>query len=557
MNAAVYLGMTDTGRNSDAASVERALRESEERYRAFIANSAEGIWRVELDRPIPVDMPVDEQVELLFDLGVIAECNDAGARMYGFEHGDEIVGARLDEFLLRTEPANHEYLRAFVASGYRMADAESAEEDREGRRKYFVNNLVGVVEDSMLLRAWGTQRDITERKRVEAERDELLAREREAREEAQRASRLKDEFLATVSHELRTPLTAVLGWARLLRLGGFDAERQAAAIETIERNARAQAQLIEDLLDVSRIVTGKLSPQLDRVEAASFVCSAIESVRPTAEAKQLTLAATIAPGTIAVLGDAGRLEQVVWNLLSNAIKFTPDGGRIDVRLGLVDGEVEVAVRDTGVGISHEFLPHVFERFRQADATISREHSGLGLGLAIVQHVVELHRGRVRAESEGIGCGATFVVRLPAASSELAASADEAGRDAWRLDGIRVLVVDDSEDAREMLSVALARSGAEVATAASTAEALAALAARRPDVVVADLAMAGEDGFALARRLRALPPELGGATPAIAVTAYVLTDDRVRVLEAGFQSLVTKPLVPERIVEAVAGLVGRA
>ncbi|HYG81954.1 MAG TPA: PAS domain S-box protein [Pyrinomonadaceae bacterium] len=390
----------------------RELRESEERYRAFVRNSSEAIWRFELEVPVPVDLPVDEQIELYYRHGYLAECNDAMAEMYGFASAEEIVGARFGDLLVRDDPKNVKFLRAFIESGYRMTEAESREVDREGRPKYFLNNLVGIIEGGMLLRAWGTQRDITQRQLAEEERAALLLRERAARREAEDANRLKDEFLATLSHELRTPLTAMLGWTKMLRMMDLDEATAAHALETIERNAQAQAQLVEDLLDVSRIITGKLRLEVSPTELVPVVQAAMDAVRPAAAAKSIELRTALDPAAGPVSGDPARLQQVAWNLISNAVKFTARGGRVEVRLERADSHVEFTVSDTGQGIAPEFLPYVFDRFRQADGSTTRMHGGLGLGLAIVRHLVELHGGTVRAESAGAGHGATFKVQLP-------------------------------------------------------------------------------------------------------------------------------------------------
>jgi PAS domain S-box-containing protein len=385
--------------------------------------------------------------------------------------------------------------------------------------------------------------------------------------EAREANRLKDEFLATVSHELRTPLTAILGWAHMLRTGQFDGQSTASAFETIERNARAQAQLIEDLLDVSRIITGKLRIDVRPLDPNSFIEAAVEAVRPAAEAKGVRLQKVIDTGLATVSGDPVRLQQVVWNLLSNAIKFTPRGGRVQVRLERVDSHIEIAVSDTGHGIDPGFLPHVFDRFRQADGTTTRHHGGLGLGLAIVRHLVELHGGTVKAESPGESQGATFTVLLPVAPV-YAPGVDEArvhpaARDTLpafecrdRLDGLRVLVVDDEQDTREMLKAGLGQCGAEVTAAGSAAEAISEVRLSPPDVLISDIGMPEEDGYELMRQVRALPAGQGGKVPAIALTAYARTEDRLQALRAGYQMHVTKPVELAELAAVVASLAKR-
>jgi PAS domain S-box-containing protein len=385
--------------------------------------------------------------------------------------------------------------------------------------------------------------------------------------DAQESNRLKDEFLATVSHELRTPLTAVLGWAHMLRAGKLDGERETLALEAIERNARSQAQLIDDLLDVSRIITGKLRLDVRQVDPGSFIESAIEAVRPAAEAKEIRIQKVMDTGVVSVAGDPARLQQVVWNLLSNAIKFTPKGGRVQVRLERVNSHVEITVSDTGVGIKPEFLEHAFERFRQADQTTTRDHGGLGLGLAIVRHLVELHGGTAVAESPGEGQGATFIVKLPIVpvyqKENLAERVHPAARDTLptyecpdRLDGLKVLVVDDEPDTRELLKVGIGQCGAEVKTASSVQEALEAIEQERPDLLISDIGMPVEDGYDLIRRVRALPHESGGSVPAIALTAYARTEDRMRALRAGYQMHVPKPVEMAELVTVAASLVRR-
>ena len=407
-------------------------------------------------------------------------------------------------------------------------------------------------------------------KRARAEAEQSAAEKERLYREAQESNRLKDEFLATVSHELRTPLTAVLGWTHLLRDGRLDEKAAVHALETVERNAHAQQQLIEDLLDVSRVITGKLRLDVRRVAPASFIEAAIEAVLPAAEAKGIVLEKSLPPDAAAISGDPARLQQVVWNLLSNAIKFTPPGGRVRVRLGSAGSHVEIFVSDTGDGIKPEFLPYVFDRFRQEDGTTSRRYGGLGLGLAIVRHLVELHGGTVRAESAGEGRGATFAVRLPlvaAQESEGGDTAEAAARppavDARRavewpdkLDGLRVLVVDDEPDTLDLIKALLAQCGAEVATARSSAEALGHFAEAAPDVLISDIGMPGEDGYELIRRVRELPPERGGRTPAVALTAYARAADRLRVLRSGYQMHVAKPVELAELVAVVANVVGR-
>ncbi|HXE79117.1 MAG TPA: CHASE domain-containing protein [Vicinamibacterales bacterium] len=381
-------------------------------------------------------------------------------------------------------------------------------------------------------------------------------------EELKVASRAKDEFLATLSHELRTPLNAILGWTRMLRLGHLDEEKRTTALEVIERNARAQVQLIEDLLDVSRIITGKLRLEMRTVAVNPIIEEAINTVRPSVEAKGVKLVWRTDPDVGLILAAPDRLQQIIWNLLSNAIKFTPSGGLVELRASRSGDVVRLVVRDTGVGINPAFLPHVFERFRQADSTTTRSHSGVGLGLAIVRHLVELHGGTISASSEGEGKGATFTVTFPSrkapggtepAGEPLAPDAVQLGRP---LEGLRVLVVDDEEDSRELTAHALAAHGARVETAGSVRQAIDLLQQRTIDVVVTDLAMPNQDGFSLMQNLRALGSPRLRFVPVIAVTAYARPEDRERVMAEGFQGFLPKPVEFDRLAVMVAHLAGR-
>jgi CheY-like chemotaxis protein len=412
-------------------------------------------------------------------------------------------------------------------------------------------------------------RDITERKRAEEERAQLLVREQAARAQAEAANRTKDEFLSIVSHELRTPLAAILLWAELLRAGNLDEDTIAQAVEIIERNAKSQSQLIEDLLDISRIITGNLRLNVQLVELVPVIQAVVDTLRLAAAAKGIQLQTVINPSVGPVLGDAPRLQQIVSNLLSNAIKFTPNGGRVEIRLECRDSQAWIIVSDTGRGISSEFLPYVFERFRQANSTTARSQGGLGLGLAIVRHLVELHGGSVHAESPGEGQGATFTVTLPLAAIPRKTSdrerVDPNIRDSNlfeslpRLDGLRVLIVDDEADMREVIATVLKKCGAEVTAVASAREAHEAIAGdesgRRPDVLLCDIGMPGEDGYTLLRQVRALEAEKG-RIPAAALTAYAREEERMQALLAGFQLHVPKPVNPAELVAVVANLAGR-
>jgi signal transduction histidine kinase/DNA-binding response OmpR family regulator len=384
--------------------------------------------------------------------------------------------------------------------------------------------------------------------------------------QAQEASRLKDEFLATLSHELRTPMNAIMGWAQLLREGKLDAATTARAVLTIDRNARVQTQLISDILDVSRIVSGKLRLDVRPVELVRAVEAALDTIRPAAEARDIELQTALDAGTGVVSGDVDRLQQVVWNLLSNAIKFTPHGGRVSVAVVRLESHVQMTVQDTGIGIERDFLPHVFERFRQGDSSSTRPHGGLGLGLALVRDLVELHGGTVQAASAGRDRGSIFTVKLPAMGAvrppapDLRPAAPESttlAALAGTLNGVNVLLVDDEADARDLFKAVLEGSGARVTAVGSGAEAFSSFTTSPPDVVVSDIEMPEENGYDLIRRLRGLPAERGGSIPAAALTAYARAEDRLQALRAGFQHHVSKPVQPAELVAVVASLIRRS
>ncbi len=408
------------------------------------------------------------------------------------------------------------------------------------------------------------QAEIAERRRAEADREQILAREQQARAEAEMANRTKDEFLATLSHELRTPLNAMFGWVHLLRTGKLDAATVERGLEVLDRNTRAQAQLIDDLLDMSRIVTGKLRLEVRPTELAPVVQAALDAIRPAAEARGVRLSAALSPDAGPVSGDPTRLQQVVWNLLANAVKFTPRDGWVEVRLERAGTQVQVEVRDSGQGVKAEMLPHLFERFFQADSTSTRTHGGLGLGLAIVRHLVELHGGTASAHSAGEGQGATFTVRLPVLAVRMGPSSPErpGPQAAWKpapgagIRGLRVLVVDDEADAREMLALVLAQGGALVTAVGSVREALDALEAGQPDVLVSDVDMPEEGGYALIQQVRARSRERGGQVPAVALTAHARAEDRTRILAAGFQMHAPKPIDPDELAAVIQSLANR-
>lgn len=412
----------------------------------------------------------------------------------------------------------------------------------------------------------GVTIDTTNRKRQEVERERLLASERIARAEAERANATKDEFLATLSHELRTPLNSILGWTQLLRRSPALAEDVRQGLENIENSGRMQARLVEDLLDMSRIIAGKLRLNVRRVALSEVIEAALESLRPAMEAKAIQLRKLLAMGGV-INGDAQRLQQIVWNLLSNAIKFTPRGGQVEALLERADTQVEIRISDTGQGVKKEFLSYIFDRFRQADSSTTRKHGGLGLGLAIVKHLTELHGGTVRAQSEGEGQGATFIVTLPLApvcetrAADLPPSAPilalSPGRERPSLAGVKVLVVDDDPDACAILRRLLEESQAEVAIALSAAEALRMFESVRPHILVSDIGMPEQDGYELVRKIRALPSASGGLTPAVALTAFARAEDRIRALEAGYQTHVSKPVEPIEFLTVIDSLATRA
>jgi signal transduction histidine kinase len=393
-----------------------------------------------------------------------------------------------------------------------------------------------------------------------------LARHRELvrrQAESESANRMKDEFLATLSHELRTPLNAILGWTQMLLAGTLGKAEAQRALQTIERNARAQNELIKDVLDVSRIISGKLRLELVPLDLRPIVEAAIDTVRPTVDAKGLELEPKFDIATCHVAGDQERIQQIVWNLLTNAIKFTPKGGRVEVRLERAGSSAAVVVSDNGHGIDSDFLPFVFDRFRQSDGSSTRAHGGLGLGLAIVRHLVDLHGGTIKAESPGVGRGATFTARFPIISvlrdTGDGADVDDRARlkealDTRPLTGVRMVVVDDDRDARELLSAVLAAGGAAAVMTSSVAEALRAVQQTRPHVILSDVEMPDEDGYDLITQLRALAPDEGGDTPAAALTAYARPQDRMKLLKSGFQTHISKPVQPAELITVIASLI---
>ena len=426
-----------------------------------------------------------------------------------------------------------------------------------------------ILNDSSLinmLEAIGSEiGQFVQRKRVEAERESLLVREKSLRQQAERASRLKDEFLATVSHELRTPLNSILGWGQILNTAKLNDDERRTALETIYRNARSQSQLIDDLLDTSRLITGNLHLHLSPTDVVPTIQNAIDVVRPAAEAKSISVETHFTSDIESITCDAQRLQQMVWNLLTNAVKFTPDNGRIDIGYERVDNNVRITVSDTGHGIAADFLPLVFDRFRQADSSSTRTHHGLGLGLAIVRHLTELHGGRVSVNSEGLGKGSLFAISLPITLAVV--NDGQAPRKALNghrprkpvkreLEGLRISIVDDDTDACNLLRFSLEMSGAEVRTSSSVADALESLRNWRPDLLLTDINMPGEDGYSLIRKLRSLEPEQGSEIPAIALTAMARSEDSEQAISAGFQMHIAKPVDIDELAEAIVGLAGK-
>jgi PAS domain S-box-containing protein len=495
--------------------------------------------------------------------GEIHYCNRVWREYAGPEAGVSFFGAVPEEELSSVEAAWTAAIR-----GGRGFEREQRLRRHDGEVRWHLCRVVPERDEHGAIVGWiATATDIHHKKRVEEAHAALLLREQEARAQLEEANRSKDEFLATVSHELRTPLNAILGWTRMVRTGAIgDAEKVQRALETIERNARAQTQLVEDILDVSRIIAGKLRVQVRHIDLRSVILGAVDAVRPAAEAKQVEVSLELRDDASDFHGDPDRIQQVVWNLLSNAIKFTPGKGRVAVELQRVSGHVEIAVSDSGIGIASDFLPHVFDRFRQADSSSTRMQGGLGLGLAIVRHLVEVHGGTVGAESGGEGKGARFTVRLPvrpvqAEPAAVAPAADAAGSgpaapaEPVSLAGLRVLVVDDDADARELVRVVLGNSGAEVSSASTADEAMQLLTRQVPDVLVSDIGLPGEDGYGLIRRLRGQPQT--ARLPALALTAYASIVDQDRALEAGFQRHLAKPVDPSELVKAIASVVADA
>ncbi|MBD2060317.1 response regulator [Oculatella sp. FACHB-28] len=440
-----------------------------------------------------------------------------------------------------------------------LGQMEVVEESPDGIRTFLGMKVPYRNEAGEVIGLIGISNDITDRVQLERDRERILQQEQAARETAENANRIKDEFLAVLSHELRSPLNPILGWTRLLQNGKLDAARQHEALATIERNAKLQTQLIDDLLDISRIMQGKLSLTVTPVSLTFVITAAVETVRLSAEAKNIQILLDLPTAIAPVSGDAARLQQVVWNLLTNAVKFTSSGGKVTVELRQLDHFAQIRVTDTGKGIDPQFLPHVFEYFRQADATTTRKFGGLGLGLAIVKQIVEMHGGTVWAESEGENRGAIFTVQLPL-SSQAPLRDSDASRDNFTteaaLSDLQILLVEDETDTREFQTFLLEQNGAKVTAVASGTEALQVLDQFIPDVMISDVGMAEMDGYMLMQQIRSRPPEIGGRIPAIALTAYARDFDQQKALQAGFQTHLSKPVEPEALVQAIICLCER-
>ncbi|MEA5625912.1 PAS domain-containing protein [Nostoc sp. UHCC 0251] len=521
---------------TERKKTELLLQESEARLKLAYKATRSGVWDWDITRN---SAHVSEEYCNLFGLDPTTE--EVSFELWlSLVYPDDRTSA--NEIVSRTIQQQQEYYetdyRILHPNGIRWLAA---------RAKVFYDAAGNAV------RMLGNVQDINDRKQAEIERDRLFQLEQAARTEAERANRIKDEFLAVLSHELRSPLNPILGWTKLLQTRKFSETKTAEALATIERNAKLQTQLIDDLLDVAKILRGKLSIDASPVNLAFVIESAIDTVRTAAVAKSILLHPVL-PNIGQVSGDSNRLQQIVWNLLSNAIKFTPKGGRVEIRLQQLDNQAEIIVSDTGKGINPEFLPYIFESFRQEDVSVTRKYGGLGLGLAIVRQLVEAHGGTITADSAGVGFGATFTVQLPLLNVEPEIKqTDKLPQPALELTGIKVLTVDDDADARELLTVLLTEYGATVLTVASAAEVLVNLESFQPDVLVSDIGMPEVDGYSLIQQIRALTAQKGGEIPAIALTAYARIEDSQRAITSGYQRHVTKPLDPEELVQAVVAL----
>lgn len=492
--------------------------------------------------------------------GIVTSWNKAAEDLFGYT-SEEMVGQPISLLIPFDHPDEEPQILARIRRGERIAHYET-QRIRKGGEVIDVSLTVSPIRDATgrIIGASKIARNITDQKRAAAREREALHQAHQARKQAEEASRTKDEFLATISHELRTPMTAIVGWSRLLLSGQLRADLQQRALETIDRNARSQAQLIEDLLDVSRIVSGKLRVDLKPVDLGSVVLAAVEAIRPSAEARRIRIQTLFEADLAPILGDAERLQQVVWNLLSNAVRFTNPLGAVQIELSRADSQVELRVRDNGVGIKQEFLPHIFERFTQADSSIRRSQGGLGMGLSIVKSLVELHGGVVSAYSEGENKGALFTIRLPVSviwhgrslPPKNETAVQTTGFDCPELVGVKILVVDDEKDTCDMLRFIFNSVGAVVETASSVEGALAAFDRWKPDIIVSDIGLPQVDGYELIRILRT---QRRSSVPAVALTAMARIEDRIKALNSGYQMHVAKPIEPKELISIVAGMAG--
>lgn len=533
----------DNHKAVEAKLSQEGLRTSEIRYRRLFESARDGI--------------------LILDAHTlkITDVNPFMSELLGYSR-DEFLGKELWEIGFFTDKtASQNAFRVVQTNGYlRYEHLPLQTKDGRTQEVEFVSN---VYEEDNRQVIQCNIRDITERKRAEDEHVQLLQTAQAARAEADLANDIKDEFLALLSHELRTPLTSILGWSQMLTDVALDDEASKRAIEIIVRNARAQRQLIDDLLDISRIITGKLRLEVQPVELASIIEAVVDTVRPAADARNIHLQIAFDPRTSPISGDPDRLQQIIWNLLTNAIKFTPKGGRIQVWFERIESHVEITIKDTGQGIDPELLPHVFDRFRQSDSSSTRRHGGLGLGLSIVRQLVELHGGTVTAESPGLGGGTTVKVVFPLMSVHRELSEVDMTRPVIEsrtltdrqpsLNDLRVLVVDDEPDARELVAAVLTGRGADVVSVGSAGEALEEMEKHPFDVLVSDIGMPQMDGYALIEKIRQLPSDRGGRIPAAALTAYAGVEDRMRVLSAGYQMHIPKPVEPAELATVVGSI----
>ncbi len=538
--------MTDEANKVTQHKTGQDLQASEIRYRRLFESARDGIL-------------ILDAITL-----TITDVNPFMTELLGYPRA-ELLGKELWEIgLFSDKDASQQAFRELQVKGYlRYEDLPLQTTDGKLREVEFVSN---VYEENGNQVIQCNIRDISERKRAQEECARLLESAVAAHAEADIANGIKDEFLALLSHELRTPLTSILGWSQMLTDGNLDEVESKHALEIIVRNARAQNQLIDDLLDVSRIITGKLRLDVQPVELGPMIEAVVDGVRPAADARHIYLQTTLDPLISPISGDPDRLQQIIWNLLTNAIKFTPKGGSVHVRLERIDSQVELTISDTGQGIDAELLPYVFDRFRQSDSSSTRRHGGLGLGLSIVRQLVELHGGTVTAESPGEGEGTTFKVILPLMSVHhelgnvemmrpLIGSKPPTDRQPW-LNDLRVLVVDDEPDARELVAAVLTGGGAEVVSVGSAGEALEEMERQRFDVLISDIGMPEMDGYALISKIRQLPEERGGRIPAAALTAYAGVEDRMRALLSGYQMHIPKPVEPAELTTVVARLAER-